>query len=150
MKNPNIDSFLNSTIRKFLDSVPIKRIGIVLLFGIIAYIVLTLFFAALFLMTDSITKSNSNSVNFLDCFYFSCVTFLTIGYGDIVPKLGIGQLFVFFESVCSLAFTPLFGGFLAYRLLQRPKDLLLTENFFLRYRNDKIFFRSELEIKEKK
>jgi hypothetical protein len=131
---------LISTVGKFSGSIPIKRIGIVLLLGIAAYILLTLLFATLFLMTNSITKSNGSSINFLDCFYFSCVTFLTIGYGDIVPKSGIGQMFVFFESVCSMAFTPLFGGFLVYKLLQRPKDILLTENFFLRYRNNKILF----------
>lgn len=38
-----------------------------------------------------------------------------------------------------MIFFPVFGGFIAYKFLQRPNDILLTDNFFIRYRNERIY-----------
>ena len=43
------------------------------------------------------------------------------------------------ESCIGLAYTPFFGGYLAYLFIQRPKDFFLTENIFLRHHNNKIY-----------
>jgi hypothetical protein len=83
--------------------------------------------------------SGSNHFRFLDYIYFSAVTFTTIGYGDIVPHAGAGHLLVFIESILELTFFPVFGGYIAYKFLQRPNDILLTDNFFIRYRNERIY-----------
>jgi len=88
-------------------------------------------------------------VTFWHCMYFSSVTFMTIGFGDVIPKVGIGQILVFIESCIALIFTPLFGGYLAYQFLQRPKDILLTDNYFIRYRNNNIFLSTRLGNKGK-
>ena len=42
--------------------------------------------------------------NFLDCLYFSVVTFTTLGYGDFQPAVGASRFFVSLESIIG-AFT---------------------------------------------
>jgi len=37
--------------------------------------------------------------NFLDCLYFSVVTFTTLGYGDFQPAVGLSRIFVSLESI---------------------------------------------------
>ncbi len=37
--------------------------------------------------------------SFLDCLYFSVVTFTTLGYGDFQPAVGLSRLIVSFESI---------------------------------------------------
>lgn len=115
-------------------------IGMTIMFGILYYL-----FGAL----DFKTASGVKTVHFLDYIYFSAVTFTTIGYGDILPKDGAGQIIVFFESCFELTFIPVFGGYLAYKFLQRPNDIILTDNFYLRYRNERVYLSSRVGNKGK-
>jgi hypothetical protein len=103
----------------------------------------------LFGSLDFKSTAGGKTVSFLDYIYFSAVTFTTIGYGDIVPKDGVGQVIIFIESCFELTFIPVFGGFLAYKFLQRPNDILLTDNFFIRYRDQRIFLSSRVGNKGK-
>jgi hypothetical protein len=110
--------------------------------GVAIYIVVTLVFGVLYYVFDTLNFKSAagfNTFRFLDYIYFSAVTFTTIGYGDIVPQAGAGHLLVFIESCCELTFFPVFGGYIAYKFLQRPNDILLTDNFFVRYRNERIY-----------
>jgi hypothetical protein len=109
-------------------------------------------FGLLYYFFDSLdfkSASRSDTFHFLDYIYFSAVTFTTIGYGDIVPKAGAGHLIVFIESCLELTFFPVFGGYIAYKFLQRPNDILLTDNFFIRYRNERIYLSSRVGNKGK-
>ncbi|MCX6581431.1 MAG: potassium channel family protein [Candidatus Aminicenantes bacterium] len=45
-------------------------------------------------LIDYSTSSVDKSIGWLQSFYFSVVTFTTLGFGDIVPKPGIGQFAV--------------------------------------------------------
>ncbi len=118
------------------------RIRNAVLTGVAIYIASTLVFGFLYYIFDSLdfrSASRFSAFHFLDYIYFSAVTFTTIGYGDIVPKAGTGHLLVFIESCLELIFFPVFGGYIAYKFLQRPNDILLTDNFFIRYRNERIY-----------
>ena len=120
--------------------------------GVVLYLALSLVFGLLYYWFDSLdfkSTAVNKTVHFLDYIYFSAVTFTTIGYGDIIPKDGIGQILVFIESCFELMFIPVFGGFIAYKFLQRPNDILLTDNFFIRYRNQKVFLSSRVGNKGK-
>jgi hypothetical protein len=130
------------TIQNSASSVLSDRILIAVLKGVAIYVVLTLVFGMIYYITDSLdfrSTSGTNTFHFLDYIYFSAVTFTTIGYGDIVPKAGAGHLIVLIEACCELIFFPVFGGYIAYKFLQRPNDILLTDNFFIRYRNERIY-----------
>lgn len=133
---------LKETIQNTASSILSHRIIIAVLKGIAIYFVITLVFGLLYYFFDSLDfryAPGINTFHFLDYIYFSAVTFTTIGYGDIVPKAGAGHLIVFIESCFELTFFPVFGGYIAYKFLQRPNDILLTDNFFIRYRNERIF-----------
>jgi hypothetical protein len=118
------------------------RIRNAVLYGVAIYITVTLVFGLLYYFSDSLdfrSASEFNTFHFLDYIYFSAVTFTTIGYGDIVPEAGAGHFLVLIESCLELIFFPVFGGYIAYKFLQRPNDILLTDNFFIRYRNERIY-----------
>jgi hypothetical protein len=143
---------LKKTIQNTASSILSHRITIAVLKGIAIYFVITLVFGFLYYFFDSLdfkSASGFNTFHFLDYIYFSAVTFTTIGYGDIVPKAGAGHLIVFIESCFELTFFPVFGGYIAYKFLQRPNDILLTDNFFIRYRNERIYLSSRVGNKGK-
>jgi hypothetical protein len=120
--------------------------------GVAIYLAVTLVFGLLYFLFDSLDFKSSlenKAASILDYIYFSAVTFTTIGYGDILPKAGAGQVLVFVEACLELTFIPVFGGYIAYKFLQRPNDILLTDNFFIRYRNQKIFLSSRVGNKGK-
>lgn len=143
---------LKKTILNTASSIFSHRILIAVLKGVTIYFVVTLVFGVLYYFFDSLdfkSASGFNTFHFLDYIYFSAVTFTTIGYGDIVPKAGAGHLIVFIESILELTFFPVFGGYIAYKFLQRPNDILLTDNFFIRYRNERIYLSSRVGNKGK-
>jgi len=143
---------LRETIQNTASSILSHRILIAVLKGLAIYFAITLVFGLLYYFLDSLdfkSASGFNTFHFLDYIYFSAVTFTTIGYGDIVPKAGAGHLIVFIESCFELTFFPVFGGYIAYKFLQRPNDILLTDNFFIRYRNERIYLSSRVGNKGK-
>jgi hypothetical protein len=143
---------LKKTIQNITSSIWSHRIIKAVLKGVAIYISLSFVFGLLYYFFDSLdfkSTTGSNTVRFLDYIYFSAVTFTTIGYGDIVPKAGAGQVIVLIESCFELIFFPVFGGFIAYKFLQRPNDILLTDNFFIRYRNERIYLSSRVGNKGK-
>jgi hypothetical protein len=138
---------LNKTIQNTASSILSHRITIAVLKGIAIYFVITLVFGLLYYFFDSLdfkSVSEINTFHFFDYIYFSAVTFTTIGYGDIVPKAEAGYLIVFIESCFELTFFPVFGGYIAYKFLQRPNDILLSDNFFIRYRNERVYLSSRV------
>ena len=119
-----------------------KRIRNTLIWGIAGYLVIVLVFGMLFYVSDSLTAntiSQEERLNFFDYLYFSLVTFSTIGYGEIIATGTAGKVIIVIESCIALAYTPFFGGYLAYLFIQRPKDFFLTDNIFIRHNNNKIY-----------
>src|SRR5450759_218341 len=118
---------LRKTIQNLFSTLWSHRILNTVLKGVVIYLTFSLVFGLLYFLFDSLdfkSTAGNKTVHFLDYIYFSAVTFTTIGYGDIIPKDGIGQVLVFIESCFELTFIPVFGGFIAYRFLQRPNDIL--------------------------
>jgi hypothetical protein len=143
---------LSKKIQNLASSFWSHRILNAVLIGVAIYIAITLVFGLLYFLFGSLdfkSTAGGKTISFLDYIYFSAVTFTTIGYGDIVPKDGVGQVIIFIESCFELTFIPVFGGFLAYKFLQRPNDILLTDNFFIRYRDQRIFLSSRVGNKGK-
>ena len=133
---------LTKTIQNLPSTIWSHRIFNAVLKGVAIYLALTLVFGFLYFWFDSLdfkSITGNKTIRFMDYFYFSAVTFTTIGYGDIIPKTGAGHLIVFIESCIELTFFPVFGGYIAYKFLQRPNDILLTDNFFIRYRSERIY-----------
>ena len=127
------------------------RIRPVLIPGIVVYFCLTIIFGFLYWYFDSLVYNPAKAIipGFFDCLYFSYTTFMTIGFGDILPSNNAGHIIVYIESWSALLFTPVFGGFLAYKFLKRPNDIQLTDNFYIRSRNNSIFLSTRLGNKGK-
>ena len=107
-----------------------KRIRNTLIRGIAGYLILVFVFGVLFYLFQSLSNNigkQAEKLGFFDYFYFSLVTFSTIGYGEIIPSGYSGKFLIVIESCIGLAYTPFFGGYLAYLFIQRPKDFFLTE-----------------------
>jgi inward rectifier potassium channel len=119
-----------------------NRIRNTVIRGIAAYLIIVLIFGIIFYIFDSLSlniKDPDKPLSFFDYLYFSLVTFSTIGYGEIIPTGLAGKIIIVIESCIGLAYTPFFGGYLAYLFIQRPKDFFLTENIYLRHHNNKIY-----------
>jgi hypothetical protein len=88
-------SQLKKTILNNVESIWSHRIVNAVLKGVTIYISVSMVFGILYYFFDSLDfkqATGSNTVRFLDYIYFSAVTFTTIGYGDIIPKAGEGQV----------------------------------------------------------
>jgi inward rectifier potassium channel len=119
-----------------------NRIRNTLIKGIAGYLIIVLIFGIFFYLFDSLSINfigPGKKITLFDYWYFSLVTFSTIGYGEIIPTGLAGKIIIAIESCIGLAYTPFFGGYLAYLFIQRPKDFFLTENIYLRHHNDKIY-----------
>ncbi|MGE5343854.1 MAG: ion channel [Candidatus Omnitrophota bacterium] len=78
-----------------------------------------LFFAVLFCSFGMIEFTTSEKpVYFLQSFYFSVVTFTTLGYGDIAPIDGLGQTIAFVEVMIGLL---MMGVFIATLIRKMSK-----------------------------
>jgi hypothetical protein len=67
-----------------------------------------IFISTFFYMLDYLCRGSVRfNPNFFEAFYFSVVTFTTLGYGDIVP-LGFTKMVATFESFAGLFVMPLF------------------------------------------
>lgn len=85
------------------------------------YVSLITLFGLLYWLTASINYSNNSKVtDFFDCCYFSFVSFMTIGYGDIAP-VRVGKSILFLETIFSIGFTAVFTAMLAFQFLRRPQ-----------------------------
>jgi len=128
--------------RKVARYINDSRIRNTVIRGVAGYLIIVLLFGILFYVFNSLSANTNDSnanLSFFDYLYFSLVTFSTIGYGEIIPSGITGKIIIMIESCIGLAYTPFFGGYLAYLFIQRPKDFFLTENIYLRHNNNKIY-----------
>lgn len=120
-----------------------NKIILFILSGILVYATIIAIFGLFYLKTNSICYSGINPqtvTDFWDCFYFSLVSFQTIGYGDIFPALPIAKNLLFAESITSTIFVSVFSGFLVYFFFKRPNDVFSSDNCFIRFVNNKYWF----------
>ena len=120
-----------------------RRIILFILLGLVVYFFIIAVFGVIFQQTHSLYYSGIHPrvvESYFDCFYFSLVSFQTIGYGDIFPSLPIAKKLIFAESIFSTIFFAIFSGFLVYFFIRRSKDVFLSENCYIRFVNNKFWF----------
>lgn len=71
--------------------------------GILVIFLAALLYTGGFLLKEGIIIKP----HFLEAFYFSVITFTTVGYGDFTP-IGLSKLVVIIEALCGLFVMPLF------------------------------------------
>ncbi|MBI2722485.1 MAG: two pore domain potassium channel family protein [Bacteroidetes bacterium] len=119
-----------------------KQILKVFLLGILIYSCLIILFGFFYWATETTKYASCAEIpSFLNCVYFSFVSFLTIGYGDIAP-IGNGKTILYFESIFSIGFTGVFTAKLAFEFLRRSQDILISDKIYLR-KSKKLTFKPE-------
>lgn len=129
MMKRNVNSTLN--IWQIIRTSRKKTILFILFVGIFIYLFLVFSLAILYYITDSIGSSNIIIARFMDAFYFSFVSFTTIGYGDISPINDLGKYILFFETICSVLFNGVFPSMLIIFSLKRPNSIILTSSLVI-------------------
>lgn len=113
-----IKKILSSTIKFYIPFASI----FILIFSVIYY-----YWGGLAFIHDY-----KEDISFIDAFYFSTVTFFTLGFGDIRPITSFTKIMVIVQEFFSFIMLTLFSGF-------------IVATFFVR-RND-VFFHNELVIR---
>lgn len=100
--------------------------------GFSIYTIIVFVFGLIFFIGGNLKNDGVEIKSYLECVYFSFVSFITIGYGDIAPVTAWSKFFLFFESIFSIGFTATFSAAIAYHLLKRPNDILISKFIYLR------------------
>lgn len=88
-----------------------------LIFIIVDYVILNLDFATLYLVTKTIKNSSNKIIDGqLDAAYFSFISSITIGYGDITAANDLGKQLIIFHSMIFLIFGVVFINFYTSKL----------------------------------
>ncbi|MFZ7134673.1 MAG: potassium channel family protein [Eubacteriales bacterium] len=100
-------------------------------------------FVTLFVFTFSIIyyrsgglnfiNNNSTLLSFLDCFYFSTVTFFTLGFGDIRPITNFTKILVIIQEFLSFILLTLFSGFIVATFFIRRNDVFFDHKLIIRH-----------------
>jgi hypothetical protein len=103
--------------------------------GILIYMLIVIVFGIAYYFTKSISHTSKDAepfVAFGDCIYFSFVSFITIGFGDIAPAGTCGKTLLFFESIFFIGYNAVFAAFMAFQLLKRSDDIIVSEKIYIR------------------
>lgn len=96
-----------------------------IIFVFIDYIMVVVDFATLYLITNSLCTSQDKLIsNSLDALYFSFVTAVTIGYGDISAQLPIGKMLVICQSIIFLIYGVLFLNYYTSKIGERKSIVI--------------------------
>jgi tetratricopeptide (TPR) repeat protein len=80
-------------------------------------VVIVLLSAILYSLTYLVKETAVFRPNFFEAFYFSVITFTTVGYGDLTP-IGFSRLIASLESFCGIFIIPIFIISLARKYLR--------------------------------
>ncbi|MBM7616299.1 potassium channel family protein [Alkaliphilus hydrothermalis] len=134
-----------------------KRILPLMVIYIFIVCVNIVFFAYLYDFNHSIVDPNSlnkdvngyQRVSTRDVLYFSGITYLTIGYGDFKTVNGIGQFLAVLQGFSGVLINSVFTGLFLYYLVKRPKNILLSNNLYIRYKEEQHKFCLSIRIGNK-
>lgn len=105
----------------------ILRIFILCIIFSLIFIFITTIFALLFYNLNnpliSYNTELTKNIDFFDAYYFSTITFFTVGYGEIYPIDQAGRLFAILEGYIGLLYNLLFSGFLLHEIF----DITISE-----------------------
>ncbi len=88
------------------------------------FILLNGVFGVLYFSTG--TLSLDKAASFMDYFYFSVVTFASVGYGDVLP-VGFGKIIVVVEVFCGILFMGTVTGLIFTRFVKTPSPFVWSD-----------------------
>ncbi|AKL94208.1 Ion channel [Clostridium aceticum] len=135
----------------------LKRVLVLLVIYVVIVILNILSFAYLYIEHDSLVDTNgiiTHSQNYKkpslsDAIYFSGVTYLTIGYGDITAVNKVGKLLTVLQGFSGVLINSLFTGMFLYYLVKRPKNIIITNKVYIKYEEDEDKFYLSVRVGNK-
>jgi len=123
----------------------IKRISFLLITFILVINLNVLSFAFLYDINNSIVNTHIAEdfsitvakASFFDALYFSGITYLTIGYGDFKAVNSIGKFLAVLQGFSGVLINSIFTGIFLYYLVKRPKNILISNKLYIRYKQHK-------------
>ena len=76
--------------------------------------------------------------SFIQNYYFSGITYLTVGYGDLYPKTDLGKLLVILEGILGLIFNALFTGSIFFIAMKPRKSLMLSDRYYFKLKANRL------------
>lgn len=104
---------------------------------IIIYLIVLAIVISCFSLLYTNTKSLNEEGNFYENLYFSTVTYMTVGYGDIYPSKNIGKILISIEGIVGIVINSIFAGLIFMMFIKTKKRLMLPDNFAFKYKKRK-------------
>ena len=118
------------------------RVLLTITLGSLIFLFINCLFAWFYYQSGGLRAVNTNiaahhSLSYFDTLYFALVTFLTIGYGDIIPVSTSARSIFFVQSFLGLILPPVFSGLLFYFIIRRPRNVFVSEYIYIRYHKNR-------------
>lgn len=120
----------------WIDKIRQKSFARILGTLLLIYIVVNILFAALYYLMGALDDSR-----FLDYLYFSFITSLTIGYGDLTPVNDIAKVTVILHSTIYTVYSALMMSMLTTNLLCPKEAVIFSKNMIYNPDSQEMFFR---------
>ncbi len=127
------------------------------IFVFLIFLAINIFFSFIYYYTDCIINPNTETINTLeidlnndivrypinpsqneslspiDIFYFSTITMLTIGYGDISPQTDLGKIIVIIHGFAGAMSMAYFTSVLIAIMIKRTNDILISKKLCVKF-----------------
>lgn len=120
----------------WIDKIRQKSFASILVTLLLIYIAVNILFAVLY---DWMGALNDSS--FLDYLYFSFITSLTIGYGDLIPVNDIAKITVILHSTIYAVYSALMMSMLTTNLLCPKETIIFSKNLIYNPNSQEMLFR---------
>ncbi|MPW25993.1 hypothetical protein GC105_09335 [Alkalibaculum sp. M08DMB] len=112
-----------------------KILSIIIRYYIPTVGVFILVFSTIYYITNGLRFNNTSEdiITFLDCYYFSAITFFTLGFGDIIPYTNFGKTLVIIQEFFSFIILTLFSGFIIPIFFVRRDDISYSDQLYICY-----------------
>lgn len=104
---------------------------IILVYLVVMAMIIVVFAGALSAFPDALRSPAAQSLTFTDRLYYSVISYLTVGFGEIVPHTGLGRVLFSVEGLISIIMQGLFMAVLVYKFLRVDQNVLIFSDVAL-------------------
>lgn len=92
-------------------------------------------YSCIFLEVNALGNEDQPTLN--DYIYFSAITYLTIGYGDLAPKNNSGKYLAISEGIIGVIINAVFTGLIFFTFMKKSNPLVIPQKIYIREKDNK-------------